>query len=456
MDLKELRKSKNLSQKEVSETFEIPLRTYKRIENEERYKNSFKYREIYEKMSKLSVEVSAPHIDRKNILVIGGGYVGLPLAASLCLDHNVTVLDIDKEKVNLIRRNQSPFQDEGLQFFLDKNKGLIHSSSNFNVVKKADIIFICLPSNLDKKTNTLDTSIIEEEINNIVKLNKACLIVIKSTTPIGFTQDLIGKFKRNIVFCPEFSREGNGYNDVINPDRIVIGIDRKSKQCSELVSMMSKFGKIVITSTKEAETIKLFSNQYLAMRVAYFNELDSFALENGLNTKKIIEGVCLDQRIGDKYNRPSFGFGGSCLLKDNFELKEELKNGENNQISQVILESNENRMIFIAKTILEEAKKRIKNKKIPTIGIYRLLSKKNGDNFNNSPSLKLYFYLSKFEAKVLIYDKKFEGSVSNFKDFVSQADLIVSEHIDERIMPYRHKIFTRDIDNLWKIYLLTT
>ena len=198
MDLKELRKSKNLSQKEVSETFDIPLRTYKRIENEEKYKNSFKYREIYEKMSKLSVEVSTAHIDRKNILVIGGGYVGLPLAAALCLDHNVTVLDIDKEKVNLIRRNQSPFQDEGLQIFLDKNKGLIHSSSNFNVVKKADIIFICLPSNLDKKTNTLDTSIIEEEINNIVKLNKACLIVIKSTTPIGFTQDLIGKFKRNI------------------------------------------------------------------------------------------------------------------------------------------------------------------------------------------------------------------------------------------------------------------
>lgn len=385
----------------------------------------------------------------KNISIVGCGYVGLSMGVLLSQDHKITMFDIDEEKVKLINSKKSPIDDEMIASFLETKKlNLKATTSNKQAFANSDIAILALPTNFCDKSQSFDTSIVEQVINKILKINPDICIFIKSTLPIGFT-DLIRKKTRHkkIYFSPEFLREGKALEDNLYPSRIIVGgKDANAKGFANILqkAAIKKDIRKIFMSSSEAESVKLFSNTYLAMRVSFFNELDNFAEKNNLNSKNIINGVSFDPRIGDFYNNPSFGYGGYCLPKDVKQLNSNFKETPSDLIPSII-KANETRKNLISENIL--------NKKVKSVGIYKLAMKKNSDNHRESSTIDIIKKLNK-KVKIYIFDKSIKEEeflghkvISDIELFFSISDIIVANRFESELSPILSKLYTRDIFN---------
>ena len=382
------------------------------------------------------------------ITVVGSGYVGMSLAVLLSKKNKVVILDLDKEKVDKVNNKISTISDPDIENYLSNNELNLSATLNKeSAYKDSDFIIIATPTDYDPVTNQFDTSSVDSVVKDALNFNKNALIVIKSTIPVGHTADCKKKNKSDrIVFSPEFLREGRALHDNLYPSRIIIGGHcEKSKIFASLLEDAAKKEKIVkiFMDSNEAEAVKLFANTYLAMRVSFFNELDSYALANKLNTKNIIDGVSLDTRIGDGYNNPSFGYGGYCLPKDTKQLLANYKHVPQTLI-QAIVSSNTTRKDFIADEILKQ--------KPNVIGFYRLVMKANSDNFRSSAIQGIMKRVKAKGVKVVIYEpelkqKDFFGSevITNLYDFKLKSDLIVANRLAECLMDVKDKCFSRDL-----------
>tara|TARA_B110000259_G_C14033397_1_gene407801 strand:- start:7353 stop:8522 length:1170 start_codon:yes stop_codon:yes gene_type:complete len=385
-----------------------------------------------------------------NITIIGTGYVGMSLSVLLAQNNYVKAYDIDENKVAIINDGKSPIQDKDIQEYLESKTLKLRATNNkIEALKNADFIIIATPTNYDPITDYFDTSSVDLSVKNSIEINKEALIIIKSTIPIGHTNKLQEKFKTNkIIFSPEFLREGKALHDNLHPSRIVLGSNiKEAHDFAEILSKaaLKKDIKKLFLSSSEAEAIKLFANTYLAMRVSFFNELDSFALSNDLDSKNIIEGVSSDERIGSGYNNPSFGYGGYCLPKDTKQLLANYEGIPQSLISSIV-ESNSIRKDFIANFI------KLKNPN--SVGFYRLVMKKGSDNIRESSSIGLIDRLNKAGIKTIIYeplvtDKYINESevFSNKKLFFSESDLIVANRMFPELEQFSDKVITRDIFN---------
>ena len=382
------------------------------------------------------------------IAVVGTGYVGLSNGLLLAKHNEVVSLDIDSKRVNMLQNKKSPLVDEYIESFLEDNSINFSATIDFKeAYQGAEYIIIAVPTNYNPDTNHFDTKIIEHVIQDILEINPTALIVIKSTIPVGYTVKVRSKFNtKNIIFSPEFLREGCALYDNLNPSRIIIGeISERAKKFANLLvqSADKKNVKVLYTDSTEAESIKLFSNAYLAMRVSFFNELDTFAHIKGLNTKQIINGMASDPRIGDHYNNPSFGYGGYCLPKDTKQL---LANYENvpNKIIKAIVESNATRKDFIADLIL--------NTKPQVLGVYRIVMKKDSDNYRDSAVQSIIERAQSEGIKVVVYeptfkDDKFFNSIviRSLAEFKKISDVIIANRMSDEIDDVKRKVLTRDI-----------
>lgn len=377
-----------------------------------------------------------------NITIVGIGYVGLANALVLAKNNNVTLYDIDKIKIRNLNKGILPLHEDIFdEYFSTQNLSIMATNHKAEAYSNANIIFLALPTNFNEDLNSFDTSIIDEVVKDILKFNHTALIVIKSTVPIGYTEYLKQNVNYdNIIFCPEFLREDKALTDCLFPSRIIIG---SGKRLNEFENILHKSCKcddknIIYTSSTEAEAIKLFSNTYLAMRVSFFNELDTFAYNNKLNASSIIAGICKDPRIGEYYNNPSFGFGGYCLPKDTKQIVSQTKS--NNALLKAILKSNETRKSFISDVINKSPAK--------TIGIFKLNMKKGSSNFRNSAILDI---INKLNAKVIVYEPTLKENLYNFtiesdlKVFKNNCDIILANRISEDLADVKYKVFTRDI-----------
>lgn len=382
--------------------------------------------------------------------IIGLGYVGYSLSLLYSLKHNVTAIDIDKEKISKLNLRIPLLKDSDAENLLKNNHLDLTCSSELEDVSNCDVIFICLPTVFVEKDNRFNTKVIEKTILKLLGItNKKTLFIIKSTVPVGFCKNLNKKFKTNrIMFSPEFLRENSAIKDNFYPARIIIGGSNiYHKITLDLLKGITRGKNIPLfgMTSCEAESIKLASNTYLAMRIAFFNELDSFSLKLGLNTKNIIDGVCADSRIGNEYNNPSFGYGGICLPKDTRQLFSQTENFSHNSIFSAIIESNLERISFISKKLIESNAQKI--------GIYGIAMKKGSDNFRESSIVKLINLIQQSGTKeVIIYDPdNLSEEISgiklqkDFNKFISLSDLIVANRLDKKISNYPDKIFTRDI-----------
>lgn len=383
-----------------------------------------------------------------NITIIGSGYVGMSLATLLSQHHKVTIVDIDKERVNKINSGISPVKDSMISnFFKYKDLNLQAFDSLDGVIEPANIYIIATPTDYDDKTGYFDTSSVDEVIEEILQHNREAIIFVKSTIPEGHTDLLKAKYKtNNIIFSPEFLREGQALQDNLYPSRIIMGSKCKNAKFFANILQEASLKKdvdILFTSSNEAEAIKLFSNTYLALRVAFFNELDTYAMSNDLNTRDIINGLGLDERIGDHYNNPSFGYGGYCLPKDTKQLLANF-NGIPQELISSVINSNKTRKSFIANKILE--------REFETIGFYKLVMKKDSDNLRSSAIIDVIDLILNANKKIIIFepsidDKSFNGieveqDITNFK---KRADLIVTNRLEDNLMDVLEKVFTRDI-----------
>ena len=378
------------------------------------------------------------------------GYVGLSLAIMLAKNNIVLAIDIDKNKVNQINNKISPIDDKDIINSLKLDSlNLVAKEKSLDELKICDFVIIATPTDYDPIKNSFNTEIVESIIKEVSFLNDKCLIVIKSTVPIGFVNRVRKKFNNsNIIFSPEFLREGTALFDNLYPSRIVVGGNcKKSKLFAEMLSNSSKkkSNEIIYASPSEAESIKLFSNTYLAMRVAFFNELDSFALSNNLNTEEIIKGVSSDPRVGNFYNNPSFGYGGYCLPKDTKQMLSNYKDIPQSLISAIV-SSNEIRKDYISKNIL--------SKKFSTIGIYRLVMKSNSDNYRDSAIFDIMDKFKSADIEIIVYEPLLGKTddldfklINNLKEFKNKADIIVANRPEDEILDVEHKIFTRNIFN---------
>ena len=390
----------------------------------------------------------------KKIAVVGAGYVGVAQTVLYSNDNKVDLIEIDKSKFAILSRYDLPFNDSQSKLFKkNKNNISLHKSLKSIKNKKYEHIIICVQTDFDEKIKSFDTSVLINVLKEILLLNiKHHSIIIKSTLPIGFSENVTKKLQiKNLIFSPEFLREGEAIYDCLNPTRLIVGtnnnIIRSEFIQTTINSLQKKELSILKCSYTEAESIKLFSNTYLAMRVAFFNELDSFAIETDLSSFNIIEGVCADPRIGNYHNNPSFGYGGYCLPKDSKQLLSSFKNIPQNLISSTIL-SNETRKKFIANKV----KDKIKPKSI--IGIYKLSMKKNSDNYKSSAMVDIMISLLEDGYRIYIYDKNYLNDIdgviqiNDFKKFVTSSDLILANRIEEKLEPFIDKVYSRDLFNI--------
>ena len=381
------------------------------------------------------------------IAVVGTGYVGLSNAVLLAQKYEVKAVDIIQEKIDKINNHISPIEDKEIEEFL-KNKSLNLSATTDlkSAVVGADYVFIATPTDYDPQTNYFNTSSVDAVLEQVSKINSNALIVIKSTIPVGYTASKVANGFPNLVFVPEFLREGKALYDNLYPSRIVVG--EKSQRAQELANLLTDcaFKKqipVLFTDSTEAEAIKLFSNTYLATRVAFFNELDSYGLAKGLNSKDIIEGVTLDPRTGHFYCNPSFGYGGYCLPKDTKQLLANFKDVPENMIRAVV-EANRTRKDFITKLILD--------KKPKAVGVYRLIMKSGSDNFRASAIQGIMKRLDKQGIKLYLYEPKLSKSefysaevISDLKHFKEKSDVIICNRWDKVLDDVKQKVFTRDL-----------
>jgi len=387
--------------------------------------------------------------DQKKITVVGAGYVGMSLSVLLAQKNNVLVHDIDEQKVRTINSKQSTVHDLTIDKFLSKNNLSLKATLNKKeAYKDADFIIIATPTDFDEQRHTFNTSSVEAVLKDVLKISKDSLIVIKSTVPVGYTEHLRKKFSTDrIIFSPEFLREGNALMDNLYPNRIIVGNDcEKSKSFARLLLEGSKLTELepMLISSTEAEAIKLFSNTFLAMRVAFFNEMDSFSIVYNLNIKNIIDGVCLDPRIGSGYNNPSFGYGGYCLPKDTKQL---LANYEDipQTLIQAIISSNKARKDFIAD--------QIDAMNLQSIGFFRLVMKKDSDNFRTSAIFGILNRVKERGMDVFVYEPLIQNQelfngfelIKDLDEFKALSDLIIANRMSNDLLDVESKVFTRDI-----------
>ncbi|AWW55628.1 nucleotide sugar dehydrogenase [Pasteurella multocida] len=384
----------------------------------------------------------------KKITIAGAGYVGLSNAVLLAQHHNVILLDIDQNKVDLINNKKSPITDKEIEDFLqNKSLTMMATTDKEVALKNADFVIIATPTDYNTETGYFNTSTVEAVIEQTLSINPQATIIIKSTIPVGFTEKMREKFNTpNLIFSPEFLREEKALYDNLYPSRIIVG--STSYQAKVFADMLTQCARkkdvtVLFTHNTEAEAVKLFANTYLAMRVAFFNELDTYASLHHLNTKDIINGISTDPRIGTHYNNPSFGYGGYCLPKDTKQLLADYADVPQNLI-EAIVKSNETRKRFITHDVL--------NKKPKTVGIYRLIMKSGSDNFRASAILDIMPHLKENGVEIVIYEptlnqQAFEDYpvINQLSEFINRSDVILANRSEPDLNQCSHKIYTRDI-----------